>query len=103
MAFTAANGRPARNWPQVKSGPLVLGASLVGAGALLAIAGFAVAGSHLVSATRQWSRELETPPGQLARLKWQQAKSAAAAGADHWRSHPNAKVGLNKRAAFSHR
>lgn len=101
MALATANGRSAGNWPPVDSGPLILGASLVGAGALLAVVGFAVAGAHLVSATRQWSRELETPPGQLARLKWEQARSAASAGADHWRSHPNAKVGLNKRSMFS--
>jgi hypothetical protein len=76
---------------------------MIGAGAGIALVGLAIAGSHLVSATRQWMRELETPPAQLAMLKWEQARTAAAAGAaagaSTWRTHPNAKVGLARRAA----
>jgi hypothetical protein len=86
------------NWPQVRSGPLVVGGILVGIGAALAVAGMAVAGTHVVAATRAWIDELETPPAQLAMLKWEQAKSAAASGAATWRDHPNAKVGLARRA-----
>jgi hypothetical protein len=95
------DSQPAGNWPQVRSGPLVLGGILIGVGAVVAMAGAAVAGAHLAAATRSWIKELETPPGQLARLKWEQAKAAAASGAASWRDHPNAKVGLARRASSS--
>ena len=95
------DSQPAGNWPQVRSGPLVLGGILIGIGAVVAMAGVAVAGTHLAAATRSWIRELETPPGQLARLKWEQARAAAASGAASWRDHPNAKVGLARRASTS--
>ena len=87
------------NWPEVQAGPLIVGGSLIGIGAAVAAVGVAIAGAHLISATRQWMNELETPPSQLARLKWEQAKTAAASGAATWREHPNAQVGLTRRAA----
>jgi hypothetical protein len=89
----------AAEWPQVKSGPLMTGGILIGVGALVALAGVAVAGTHVAAATRTWIKELETPPGQLARLRWEQAKTAAAAGATTWQEHPNAKVRLARRAS----
>ena len=95
------DSQPAGNWPQVRSGPLVMGGILIGIGAVVAMAGAAVAGVHLVAATRAWINELETPPGELARLKWQQAKHAATTGAGAWRDHPNAKVGLARRTSAS--
>lgn len=91
------DSRPAGSWPQVRSGPLVVGGILVGIGAMAAIAGLAVAGTHVAAATRAWLKELETPPSELARLKWEQAKTAAASGAATWRDHPNAKVRLVRR------
>ncbi len=84
----------AANWPQVRSGPLVVGGILIGIGAMASIAGMVVAGKHLVDATRAWANELETPPDQLARLRWEQAKAAAFAGAEAWRKHPNAQAHL---------
>jgi hypothetical protein len=89
----------AGSWPQVDSGPLITGGVLIGIGAVVAFAGLAVAGTHLVVATRAWIKELETPPSELARLKWEQAKTAAASGASTWREHPNAKVRLVRRGA----
>jgi hypothetical protein len=89
----------AGSWPQVNSGPLITGGVLIGIGAVVAFAGLAVAGTHLVVATRAWIQELETPPSELARLKWEQAKTAAATGASTWRDHPNAKVRLARRGA----
>jgi hypothetical protein len=83
----------------VNSGPLITGGVLIGIGAVVAFAGLAVAGTHLVVATRAWIQELETPPSELARLKWEQAKTAAATGASTWRDHPNAKVRLTRRGA----
>ena len=102
MAYDdTTDSQPAGNWPQVRSGPLVVGGILIGIGAVVAMAGATVAGAHLAAATRAWIRELETPPGQLARLKWEQAKHAAATGAASWRDHPNAKIGLARRASSS--
>ena len=93
------DGQPDGNWPQVRSGPLLVGGILIGIGAVVAMAGLAVAGTHVAAATRAWIKELETPPGELARLKWEQAKTAAASGAATWRNHPNAKIGLARRSA----
>ncbi len=103
MAHHQGTPEPARNlthrlgWPQVRSGPLVAGGILAGIGAVAAMAGAAVAGTHVVAATRAWIEEQETPPGQLARLRWEQAKTAAATGAATWREHPNAQVRLVRR------
>jgi hypothetical protein len=100
MAYDdATDSQPIGNWPQVRSGPLVVGGILIGIGAVAAMAGLAVAGTHLAAATRAWMNELETPPSQLARLKWEQAKTAAASGAATWRDHPNAKIGLTRRSS----
>ena len=99
MANDEKAGQLTANWPEVRSGPLVVGGILIGIGAVVAMAGVAVAGTHVVAATRAWINELETPPGQLAMLKWEQAKTAAAAGAASWQGHPNAKVRLVRRTS----
>ena len=72
--------------PAFNSGLLITGGALVAAGAMIALAGLAVGGSHVVSATRRWIREMEVPPSELARIKWTQARSAAAAGAAAWQN-----------------
>jgi hypothetical protein len=99
MANDTTDSQPTGAWPQVQSGPLITGGVLIGIGAVIALAGLAVAGSHVVAATRAWIRELEVPPSQVARLKWEQAKTAAASGANTWRQHPNAQVRLVRRTA----
>ncbi len=97
MASTTTNSQPARTWPELESGPLIAGGVLIGIGAVVALVGLGIAGSHVVAATRTWIRELEIPPSELAKLKWEQAKSAAATGASTWREHPNAKARLARR------
>ena len=72
--------------PELSTGPLITSAALIGAGALIALAGLAVGGSHLISATRRWVREMEVPPREQARIKWAQARTAAAAGAAAWQN-----------------
>jgi hypothetical protein len=74
-----------------RTGPLITGAALVGAGTLLALAGFAVGGSHLLSATRRWVREMEPPPSELAKLQWAKARTAAAAGTAAWQNSASAR------------
>lgn len=95
----AAAELPSANWPQVSSGPLKVGGILIGVGALVALAGLAVAGTHVASATRDWLKDLETPPDQMARLKWEQAKAAMTAGANSWQEHPNAQVRMLRRVS----
>ena len=85
----------------MRSGPLITGGVLIGIGGVVALVGLAIAGSHVVSATREWIDELETPPSEFARLRWEQAKAAAVSGAGTWREHPNAKTRLVRRAPTS--
>src|SRR5215469_15724078 len=73
---------------QVRSGPMVSGAALIGVGGLIALAGLAVGGFHLLWALRKWVHSMDVPPSELARQKLAQAKAAAAAGADAWQNTP---------------
>lgn len=66
-------------------GMLVAAALLVGAGSVLGMAGLAVGGAAVVTAFRNWYQRADLPPRELARLKWEQTKSAAGAGAGAWR------------------
>jgi hypothetical protein len=61
---------------------------LVGIGGLLGFTGMVLVGSALLSATRQWVNQLERPPSEIARRKWQQTKAATSAGAGAWRNGP---------------
>jgi hypothetical protein len=80
------------SWPELRTGPIITGASLFGAGALIALAGLAVGGTHLFSATRRWIQEMEVPPSEQARIKWAQAKTAAAAGTAAWQNGTSARA-----------
>jgi hypothetical protein len=84
------NGENGGGGPRFRAGPLITSAALVGAGTLIALAGLAVGSTHLLTAIRQWVREMEVPPSELARLKWAQARAAAAAGAAAWQNAPPA-------------
>ena len=99
MTVSSASSDQGGAWPQLESGPLIAGGILIGIGGVIAVTGLAIAGAHVAAATRSWIRELEIPPGELARLKWEQAKTAAASGASTWREHPNAKAKLTRRGA----
>jgi hypothetical protein len=81
------------SWPELRTGPIVTGAALFGAGALIALAGLAVGGTHLFSATRRWIQEMEVPPSEQAWIKWAQAKTAAAAGTAAWHNGASAPQG----------
>jgi hypothetical protein len=65
---------------------------LVGIGGLLGFTGMVLVGSALLSATRQWVNQLERPPGEIARRRWQQTKVAVSAGAGAWRNGPQTPV-----------
>ncbi|HEY5353992.1 MAG TPA: hypothetical protein VIK57_16205 [Streptosporangiaceae bacterium] len=81
------------SWPEVRTGPMITGAALVGAGAMIVLAGLAVGGSHLFAATRRWIRDMDVPPSEQAKIKWAQAKSAAAAGTAAWQNGASARQG----------
>ena len=87
-----SNGENSSSYPQIRSAPLTVSAVLVGAGTLIVLAGLAVGGGHIAAATRQWIREMETPPSEVARQKWAQARAAAAAGASAWQNGPQASI-----------
>jgi hypothetical protein len=69
---------------QFSTGPLVVSAALVGAGAILAIAGFAIGGMTLIAATRRRVQEMEQPPAEVLRQSWEKTKAATAAGVSAW-------------------
>ena len=72
--------------PQFRTAPLIISAAMVGTGTVIVLAGLAVGGGHLLSATRQWINEMEVPPSELARIKWAQARAAMSAGAQAWQN-----------------
>ena len=79
--------------PQIRSGPMLTGSALVAIGGVIALAGVALGGAHLLSATRRWIEEMEVPPNELAKIKWAQAKSAAVAGSAAWQNGVQARQG----------
>jgi hypothetical protein len=60
-------------------------ALMLGVGGLIGAAGLIVACGAVVAGCRRWYRRADLHPNELARLKWEQAKAAAGAGAGAWR------------------
>ena len=73
---------------QLNRNLLVGGGVLVALGGLLGFTGMALVSSAVLSATRQWVDQLERPPTEIARRRWEQTKAAASAGAAAWRDNP---------------
>jgi hypothetical protein len=70
---------------------LLGGVTLMTVGGILVMAGGLVTTLAAVQAGRRWVQTWEEPPSELARRRWDQARSAVAAGADTWRnSRPSA-------------
>ena len=68
----------------VNRGLLVVSGALVGLGALLGLAGFAVSGAALLAALKAWSKRADLPPKELAKLKWDQTKAVAGTVTEAW-------------------
>ena len=69
---------------KLNSTQMVVGVVLVGAAGLIGMSGAIVGGHALMSAARRWFRELEVPPTEVVKHKWNQTKEAATAGAQAW-------------------
>ncbi|HEY7487794.1 MAG TPA: hypothetical protein VH912_25300 [Streptosporangiaceae bacterium] len=72
---------------QINTRSLVVGGVLIGLGGVVGMAGVVLAGSTLVAAVRRRVQQMEVPPRELAKAKWVQAKSAAAAGVGAWQNN----------------
>ena len=86
------NGQVSSNSLQLSSTPMITSAALIGAGSLIGITGLIMAGTALISATRQWFLELDLPATEVVRQKWGQATTAAVAGASAWQRHNGAQA-----------
>ena len=71
---------------QTNRGLVVAGGALVGIGGLVGLTGALLLSAAAVSATRRWVNQLERPPSEIAKLRWQQTKAATRAGAEAWRN-----------------
>ena len=70
---------------------LLTGGVLVGVGGVLASTGIVMLSAAFASALRRWVQQLDQPPGQIARHKWRQARTATTAGVQAWqRTSPSA-------------
>jgi hypothetical protein len=83
-----------RTDPSVQDIPrelLAVAAVLIGVGSALGLAGLAMGAAALATAGRRWYSRADLSPGELARLKWEQAKAVAGAGSGAWREAELAK------------
>ena len=87
MSDAASRGDLQLSWRRIAGGGV-----LIGIGGLLGFTGMLLVGSAIVSAARQRVNQLEQPPSELAKRKWQQARAATTAGAKAWRNSPAAEL-----------
>ncbi|HEY1636570.1 MAG TPA: hypothetical protein VGF64_17575 [Acidimicrobiales bacterium] len=78
------NGRLADAGIRVNKQLVISGAVLVGVGGALAATGVLLGSTAVASAMRQWVRQLDQPPSEMAKQKWNQARAATLAGAKAW-------------------
>lgn len=64
---------------------LTSAAVLVGVGSVIGLAGFGLGAAALVAALRRWYQRKNLTPAQHAKLTWDQARAATAAGAGAWK------------------
>jgi hypothetical protein len=82
-----SNGENRNSGPQFRTSTLIISAAMVGGGTMIVLAGLALGGGHMLSATRRWVDEMEVPPSELAKMKWTQARAAMSAGAQAWQKN----------------
>ena len=89
-----SNGENRGGGPQFRTATLITSAAMVGGGAMIVMAGLALGGGHMLSATRRWVNEMEVPPSELAKMKWTQARAAMTAGAQAWQKNGSGTVSV---------
>jgi hypothetical protein len=72
---------------QLNKSSMITGAALIGVGGFIALIGAIVSGTAMAAACRTWVRDLEVPPGEVAKQVWNQTKAATAAGNAAWHQH----------------
>jgi hypothetical protein len=77
---------------RLNRGLVVGGAVLVGVGGVLGATGVLLGTFAILSATRQWIRQLETPPSEMALQRLHQARVAASAAAGAWRAESRSET-----------
>jgi hypothetical protein len=83
------NGRAADVGIRVNKKLLISGAALVGIGGGLAAMGVLLGSTAVASAMRQWVRQLDQPPSEMARQQWNKARAATLAGSKAWQGGSN--------------
>ena len=78
------NNQDAASAPRLNTKALIAGGALIGLGGLIGLAGAMLSGSALVAAARRRMQQMETPPRELAKHKWAQARSATTEGVAAW-------------------
>jgi hypothetical protein len=58
---------------------------LIAIGGVLGLIGMMLGSTALIAASRRWVRQMDVPPSEIARQKWEKAKVATAAGVSAWR------------------
>jgi len=71
---------------QLNNTQATVGAVLFGAGCLVGLAGAIIGGHAMFTACQRWFGELEVPPSEVVKHKWDQTKAATLAGAHAWHS-----------------
>ena len=70
---------------QINGRLLAAGAGLIAIAGVVGFVGMALGGVAVLTAVRQYVRQMETSPRELAAQKWHQAKEASVAGAHAWK------------------
>jgi hypothetical protein len=69
---------------QINTTQAMTGGVLIAAGSLIGIAGAIIGGHAMVMAASRWFGELEVPPTEVVKHKWNQTKAATHAGTQAW-------------------
>ena len=78
------NGRAANGDIQLNKNLLIGGAVLIGIGGFLGATGLMLGSTAIASAMRQWVRQLDRSPSEMARHHWNRARAATLAGSKAW-------------------
>jgi hypothetical protein len=75
----------------LNTGQVTKGAILFAIGGTIAFAGMAIGAAAVFNAAMDFMRHMETPPREMAAKRWRQAREAAGAGAQAWRTSARSK------------